>query len=138
LTANEGEPNADYSVDPEGSVTIVDVWKGVENLGPADVVQATLEAFNVGLDPAIRVFGPGASPAQDFEPEYIAVSHDSKTAYVTLQENNAVAIVDIRRGEIRDVVALGYKDHTALGNGFDASNEDGGINVQNWPTLGMY
>jgi hypothetical protein len=85
--------------------------------------------------------------AQDLEPEYIAVSEDSKTAYVTLQENNAVAIVDIDSARVTDIRPLGFKDHMAAGMGLDASDEDGGVNsnsgtpaikIANYPVRGLY
>ena len=111
LTANEGEPNADYSVDPEGSVTLVDLSGGVENVNQTNVTQLSFTAFNeLALDPAIRIYGPEATVAQDLEPEYIAVSPDSTTAWVTLQENNALAVVDLQAGEVITLAALGYKD----------------------------
>lgn len=139
LSANEGEPNDEYTVDPEGSITIINISDGVANIGPEDVVHATFEAWNTApVDPSVRIFGPGASPAQDLEPEYITVDHDSKTAWVTLQENNAIAIIDIEAGEVSDVVGLGFKDHMAPGNGLDASNKDGAINIRNWPVNGQY
>jgi hypothetical protein len=72
------------------------------------------------------------------EPEYIATSHDSRTAWVTLQENNAIAIVDIRSATVTDVMGLGTKNHSLAGNGLDASNEDDAINITNWPVLGTY
>ena len=101
LTANEGEPNDDYTIDPEGSITIVDLSDGVENVTQADVQTADFADFTEEeIDPAIRVFGPEASVAQDLEPEYIAVAPDGATAYVTLQENNALAIVDLAAGEV--------------------------------------
>lgn len=150
LTANEGEPNDDYTIDPEGSVTIVDVSGGVEGLAEDAGVQVSFAAFNdAPIDPDIRIFGPNATVAQDLEPEYIAVSPDSTTAYVSLQENNALAIVDIAAGEAITLAALGFKDHsrpmaTTLAQGalrtayLDASNEDGGIHILPWPVLGMY
>ena len=89
----------------------------------------------------IRIFGKaggGASSAsQDFEPEYIAVSADSSTAWVTLQENNALALIDLKSGTV-SVKALGFKDHSAAGNALDASDLDTKINIQNWPVKGMY
>jgi len=86
LVANEGEPNDDYSVDPEGSVSIVDVSAGAGSVTQADVSTLGFSAYNgASLDPSVRVYGPGATVAQDFEPEYIAVSADSRTAWVTLQ-----------------------------------------------------
>ena len=121
LTANEGEPSGDYTIDPEGSVSIVDLSGGVEN---ATVTTADFKAFNGLALPGIRVYGPGASVAQDLEPEYIAVSADSKTAWVTLQENNALAIVDILSATVTQLVPLGFKDHSLPGNGLDASDRD--------------
>ncbi len=74
--------------------------------------------------------------SKDVEPEYIAISADSTTAYVTLQENNAIAIVDLAAGKVKDVVGLGWKDHSKIP--FDASDKDGGINIKTWPVMGMY
>jgi len=72
------------------------------------------------------------------EPEYIAVSKDSKTAWVGLQENNALAIVDLSSAQVTDVVALGFKDHSRPENAIDASNKDGKINIATYPVKGMY
>ena len=140
LIANEGEPNADYTIDPEGSVSIVDLRRGV---AAATVETAGFSAFaGASLDPSVRVFGPGATVARDLEPEYIAVSHDSKTAWVTLQENNALGVLDIASGRFTRLVGLGYKNHALAGNGLDASDRDGasndGINIKNWPIFGLY
>ena len=115
LVANEGEPSDDYAVDPEGSVTVVDLSGGVENVSDAAVSQLTFEAFNgAALDPSIRIFGPGATVAQDLEPEYIAVSPDSTRAWVVAQENNAFGMIDLTAndgaGEIVELVGLGFKD----------------------------
>jgi len=133
LTANEGEPSDDYTVDPEGSVSIIDLSNG------AEAATVTTVGFQgVELPAEVRVFGPNATPAQDLEPEYIAVTPDSATAYVTLQENNALAVIDIASASVQAVVALGFKDHSLEGNGMDASDEDGGINISPRPVLGMY
>ncbi|MCK7545930.1 choice-of-anchor I family protein [Marinobacter bryozoorum] len=139
LVANEGEPDDAYEVDPEGSVSVIDVSRGVEK---ATVRTADFSAWS-GKEAelraqGIRVFGPGATAAQDFEPEYIAVSTDGSRAWVALQENNAVAVLDIARAEIVDLIPLGFKDHMAAGNELDASNKDGGIHLRNWPVMGMY
>ncbi|MCA9957257.1 MAG: hypothetical protein KC434_21160, partial [Anaerolineales bacterium] len=101
-------------------------------------------AFNgAALDPSVRIFGPNSTVAQAVEPEYIAVSADSSTAWVTLQENNAVAVIDINAGMVTGIVGLGFKDHALAENPLDASNEDGpggagAINIANWPVYGMY
>ena len=132
IVANEGEPNsynqAD-SVDPEGSVSVITVNRG----GTPSVATAHFRAFNGQEDAlraqGIRIYGPNASAAQDLEPEYITVSADGSTAYVTLQENNAVAIVDIARATVSAIKPLGYKDHSLAGMGMDVSDEDGGSNT---------
>ncbi len=116
LVANEGEPNDDYTIDPEGSISIIDVSGDISALDNSKVITADFTAFN-GREAelrakGVRIFGPGASTSQDLEPEYIAVSEDSKTAFVTLQENNAFAVVDIENGTIKDVLPLGYKDYS--------------------------
>lgn len=137
LVANEGEPNDDYTVDPEGSVSVISMFKGAANLTQADVRTADFHAFNnATLDPSIRIFGPGSSVSQDLEPEYITVV--GTKAYVTCQENNAIAVVNILTAKVTDLIGLGFKDHSAAGNGIDASNEDGAINIQNWPVNGVY
>ena len=139
LVANEGEPDDDYAVDPEGSVSVIDVSGGAANVTQSNVRTAGFTAFNdVELEPSVRVFGPGATAAQDFEPEYITVSDDSTTAWVVLQENNALAIVDVASATVSSVVGLGLKDHSVEGNGLDASNRDDAINITTWPVLGMY
>jgi hypothetical protein len=136
LAANEGEPTSDYSTDPTGSVSVIDVSSGVEN---ATVANAGFEGFDAATlrDAGVRVYGPGSTAAQDLEPEYIAVSKDSSTAYVTLQENNALGVVDVASATVADVVPLGYKDHAEPGNELDAVN-DGTIGIRNEPLTGMY
>ncbi len=139
LVANEGEPNDDYTVDPEGSVTIIDLSGGAANLTQSSVRTADFEQFNNRvLDPSIRIFGPNASVAQDLEPEYITISDDSEIAWVTLQENNAIGVLDIAAAKFTELVGLGFKDHNAPGNGLDASDRDNAINIARWPFKGMY
>lgn len=150
LTANEGEPNSYNqvsSVDPEGSVSIIDISAGVLNLSQSNVTTASFAGFNGQradlIAQGVRIFGPNATVAQDLEPEYITVSSDSKTAWITLQENNALALLDLQTGQITAIKPLGYKNHNLPGNGLDASDRDltsnsGRINIQNWPVFGMY
>lgn len=139
LTANEGQPNDAYTVDPEGSVSIIDMSAGVASLTDADVTTAGFSAFNdVPLDPSIRIFGPGATVAQDLEPEYVGVSHDSRTAWVTLQENNAMAVVDLKAKAVTALVGLGFKDHSQAGRGLDGGRDDGVMAIRQWPIRGMY
>lgn len=139
LTANEGEPSDDYMADPEGSVTIVNVDKPIASITQADVRTASFSRFTPATIPqGVRIYGPRASVAQDLEPEYIAVSPDSKTAYVTLQENNALAIVDIERASVTGLRALGLKEHWRAENSLDASDRDGVARLRTWTVWGMY
>ncbi|MBB6092884.1 DNA-binding beta-propeller fold protein YncE [Povalibacter uvarum] len=137
LVANEGEPNADYSVDPAGSVSIIDLKRGAKH---ATVRHATFDAFNDKADElraaGVRLYGPNATVAQDVEPEYITTSGGK--AYVTLQEANAVAVVDIARATVTKILPLGYKDHSLPGNGLDPSDRDSAVAIANWPVFGIY
>jgi hypothetical protein len=146
LTANEGEPNLAYTVDPEGSVSIIDLAQGA---GAATVRTVRFVDFNVGgpraaeVPAALRIFGPGASVAQDLEPEYIAVTPDSRTAFVSLQENNGMAVIDVVAGTVTRLFALGFKNHNLAANAFDPSDRDGpsngqAISIRNFPVFGMY
>jgi DNA-binding beta-propeller fold protein YncE len=144
IVANEGEPNDDYTIDPEGSVSLIDLENLFAGLAPTET-KIGLTDFNVGGSKAdkltgegIRIFGPNATVAQDLEPEYLTVSADGKKAWVTFQENNAIGLLDLETREFTEIVGLGFKDHTLPGNGLDASDRDGGINIKNWPIFGMY
>ena len=146
LVANEGEPNS-YgqvnSIDPEGSISIINIAGGVAS---ATVQTADFTNFNSQIATlkaaGVRITGPGSTVAQDLEPEYIAVSPDGLTATITLQENNAIAILDIASATITQILPLGAKNYNLPGNGIDASDQDstinGGINIQNWPVFGLY
>lgn len=224
LVANEGEPNSDYSNDPEGSISVIDVSAGAASATVATVGFTGFNADKVDLiNDGVRIFGgvtgygvasypatdqitlatgegasfsagdwltlddadssednvpyqvlsvstdtltltdaldgdsntssPGddtvyrhdasSTVAQDLEPEYIAVSADGNTAWVSLQENNALAKLDLSDADINnavvtDILPLGYKDHSIPGNELDGSNDDDRINLQTWPLLGMY
>jgi 3-phytase len=146
LVANEGEPNADYSVDPEGSVSVIDL-----SFGPAAATVRTVRLNTVALPSGsvcmggVRLFGANSPTiAQDLEPEYITT--DGKTAWVTLQENNAVATIDVRKATLLSINGLGCKDHALPGAGLDASDRDldgtsgggGKINIANWPVKGLF
>ena len=130
LVANEGEPSKDYTNDPVGSVSVI-------NMSDLSVKTAGFEGFEkADLPEGMRLAHPTATVAQDVEPEYVAISGDSKTAYVSLQENNALAVVDIASAKVTKLLGLGYKDWSKLP--MDASNKDGGINFSKWPVFGMY
>ena len=136
VTANEGEPNGDYSIDPVGSVSIIDI---VNNFKVATVgfdAFASKQAALVGQ--GLRVFGPRASFSQDMEPEYVTIEEGSEVAWVTLQENNGIARVDLIKQEITDVFPLGLKDNSIPGNELDASDRDNLVALKSWPLLSYY
>ncbi len=139
VVANEGEPSDDYTVDAEGSVSIIDLSGGVGQLTQQNVLLVSFDQFDkqMLIDQGIRIFGPGASVSQDLEPEFVAITPDSKTAWVTLQENNALAKIDLASGQV-ELLPLGLKDYSLPGNGIDPSNEDGGINIRPVPVFGLY
>jgi len=133
VSANEGEPSDDYTIDPEGSVTIVEV--------------ATETVFQVSFtgqaNPGngFRIFGNNgvSTLLQDIEPEYVTISDDSKTAYIGLQENNGMAIIDLESKNITALVGLGTKNWNLSGNELDVSDRDGlAGNLNNWNILGFY
>lgn len=132
ITANEGEPDDDYLVDPLGSITILDV--------NATAVTYDFTQFNDQIDAlraaGVRIYGPNATVAQDLEPEYIAVSND--TAYVICQENNAFARFNLTTRQWIDILPFGFKDHSCEANAFDASNDDEAINLATYNVLGMF
>ena len=137
ITANEGEPNADYSIDPLGTISIIAVER--------DYAVTTLDfsAFASQEDAlkakGLRKFGPNASFAQDMEPEYVAVSSDSKTAWVTLQENNTIAKLDLRKKKIVELFPLGFKNYNLSENAMDPSDRPlGTIAFNSWPVNGIY
>jgi choice-of-anchor I-like protein len=125
LVANEGEQVRNrleqIVADPEGSVSIVDLSRGVER---ATVAQARFDAFDGRIEEyrnagvriprvADRFFEAGTGRVQlshDLEPEYIGVAPDGKTAWVSLQENDAVAVLDVEAARFTDILPLGVKD----------------------------
>jgi hypothetical protein len=166
LTANEGEPtDATYLPDPEGSISIIDLplfasgRANVAALTQANVRFVRFNEYNFGASrrselrdsslfhypsPTTTASVAGAVPgrlvtfAQDVEPEYIALSPDSRTAFVTLQENNAWAIIDVESGRVQNIRPMGFKNHNLSGNGLDASDRGTNINIANYPVFGMY
>ncbi|MGZ8804516.1 MAG: choice-of-anchor I family protein, partial [Microbacterium sp.] len=151
VSANEGEPADDFSVDPEGSVSVVKL-NPAQKWAPRqkDVRTATFHAFEEGgsmtLPDEVRVFGPTPQGddkpvSRNLEPEYVAT--DGRTAYVALQEANSIAVVDLNRARVTEIMPLGFKDHSVAGNGLDASDRDPRnaptFNVKTYPGLyGMY
>jgi len=145
LVACEGEcpaPSAGAStgtlVDPHGTVAIIDLADGI---GTATVTELGFDAFEVQrsalIERGLRVVSPGRSLAEDLEPEYIAMAPDGRHAFVTLQENNAIAVIDLERREVRSIEPLGFRDCSRPGMGIDAV-VDGVGDPRPVPVLAMY
>ncbi|WP_299061829.1 choice-of-anchor I family protein [uncultured Polaribacter sp.] len=135
VSANEGEPNDDYTIDPEGSVSIINLENDVVttlNFTAFNAQEAALESEG------FRVFGPNADLAKDVEPEYVAISEDSKTAWVSLQENNGIAKINLQTKTIEAIYPLGFKDYSLANNSFDASDKDDVKELKSWPVKGIY
>jgi 2',3'-cyclic-nucleotide 2'-phosphodiesterase (5'-nucleotidase family) len=152
VVANEGEPSSygqPDSIDPEGSISLIetkDFRKRQALTRPPRERARTISFtdFNVGnrrnreLPAGVRITGPNATVAQDLEPEYITIAGDGRTAWVSLQENNALAVLDLRSRRVDRIVALGTSDHSVAGFGFDASDRDGRIDISTRSTKGLY
>ncbi len=154
LAANEGEPTDDYQFDPQASITVLDLSQG---LASADLHEVGFQQFNPQRDKlreqGVLLTGPSsthpdgqATVAEDLEPEFIAIGPNSKRAWITLQENNAVAELDLEHARIASIHPWGLKNFRHLINpsdhsettGLDASDVDGGSKVRHWPVLGFY
>lgn len=158
-TANEGEvafsggkddlQDANAYQDAAGSISVVDlVSDAVTTIGFDGF---TLEALDgVRLSPAAIAANNDSrieAAVVDIEPEYVALSADEQTLFVTLQENNAVAKVDLSQvtpgtavvgADVMTLLPLGVKDHSLPGQGLDPSNRDGAIAIAEHPVQGLY
>lgn len=131
LSANEGEAREGYEngVDPEGSVTVV-------NYKEESAKNIKFDDSSV-IDSDIIIRNNTGGAELDLEPEYIDINDDNTKAYVSLQENNAIATIDIESGKVLSVKSLGFKDHSLEENKLDAGRDDE-INLENLPILGVY
>lgn len=136
LVANEGEVDEENNIDPEGTVSVIDLGNGVM---AATIRTADFRAFNTQADSLKKqgacLFVPNHTVAQQLEPEYIAISNDGMTAFVTLQEANALAVVDLPSARITSVFGLGLKDFSK--SALDPSDKDGGIRINPWPVFAL-
>lgn len=142
LTANEGQPNADYTVDPEGSVSVIDISGGIASLSQSNVTTMLFTQFNSQesalIASGVRKLKASSTLSRDLEPEYITISADSQKAWVALQENNAIAEINLTNNTYTSIWALGTKDMSVVGNGADISDNNGQILIANWPIKSFY
>lgn len=141
FVANEGAPNSGYNIDPEGSVSVIDFRAGV-----ADATVETIDFLDFNSDgsraaevPAgLILSGPGASVAQDLEPDQLAISQTGAELYVSLSENNAVAVIEIATLTVESILALGNKDFGEAVAGLDTNN-NGSVEILPRPgVVGLY
>ncbi|MGB0888896.1 MAG: choice-of-anchor I family protein [Solirubrobacterales bacterium] len=133
VVANEGEPADDGSIDPKGTISVINM------IGPNWMFVRTAGFDHVNIPAGVRIFGPQADPSRNIEPEYVAISPTGLRAQVTLQEANAIATIDLLRAKVISVKPLGFKDYSLPANKLDASDRDGAVNIRNWDNLfGMY
>ncbi len=142
LTANEGQPSLDYLTDPEGTVSIIDVTGGAANITQANVTTLNFTSFNTQestlIASGIRKTKSSSTLSQDLEPEYVTTSADSKKAWVVLQENNAIAEIDLLTKTITTIWPLGTKNWNTGANAFDASDNNKEILLSNWPIKSFF
>ncbi|WP_336776983.1 choice-of-anchor I family protein [Paenibacillus sp. MMO-58] len=141
LTADEAEPRL-VTQDAKGSITIVDTLTGISSQAYFDDPSVIEDGVHIrgDLDPvtnSVKSSGSMEDALYDLEPEYIALSADGKTAFATLQENNAVAVVDIATHKVTAVKALGLKDYNNPANALDVQS-NGAIQLETVPFKGMY
>ena len=122
LTANEGEPREGYGsgvTDPVGTVTVIDLdSKSTNNIGFTDYDSTEMrqELVDKGI-----ILKKGTNPSVDFEPEYIAAGNN--TAYVTLQEANAIAVIDLSTNKVTGIYSAGFEDYSKVAVDIDKKDE---------------
>jgi len=135
ISANEGEPSADYSNDPVGTVSII----SVKDYSVTTLDFSAFESQESALKAkGFRIFGKNASFAEDIEPEYATISADSRTAWVTLQENNGIARIDLVAKKVINIFPLGFKDYSVQKNYIDPSDANKAYLPGQWDAKGIY
>lgn len=122
LTADEGEPRQGYdpgAVDPKGSVTLINLATGTGTL--VDFADFDTAEQRDALVQKGVLLKKGANPSVDLEPEYIAVAGDK--AYISLQEANAIAILDLATQKFTGIASAGFIDHSTTPIDLDKKDE---------------
>ena len=144
LVANEGTPNPRPvaaglgDADPVGSVSLIDVRTRAVTTLAIDAAIPGYETLRLFPATGSQPWQPATYSAYDPEPEYIAVDPSGDRAYVTLQEANGVAVLDLRGRRFERILPLGTKDFALPGNAIDPSDRDGRMELRNVPVLGLY
>jgi hypothetical protein len=126
VTADEGEPNRFYGtedgVDPEGSISIIAINRKQPGNSKATTLKFNQYSTEQLRSTGLRISGVNPTPGRDLEPEFASIDSDTNTAYVSLQENNGIAVVDLAKKQIKKFFSLGFKNWS---NGsVDTSDQD--------------
>ena len=130
VVANEGEPSNDYTTNSEGSVSIIDLKAGIKN------ASTTTLKIQGPAPKGTHSPNPRATFSENAEPEYVAITKDNKYAFVSLQEVNAIAKINLETKIIETIHGLGFKDVSTIAH--DYSDKDDGINWNKFPVKMMY
>ncbi len=143
VTVNQGDPSDDYTSDPLGTISVINFVSGnAQSLSQSDITTIDFSRYDTtAYHPLIRVFGNNgqASFSEDMEPQGICFNNNGSKAFISLQENNALAIINLFPPSLDTIVGLGYKDHNVVDQGLDASDLKSGIDIRpHFNLFGMY
>lgn len=124
LVANEATPTLYAGFDPAGSVSIIDM-----------TTRTATTASLAGVPTAGSFI---RNPGMDYEPEYITVNAAGTHAFVTLQEHNAMGVLDLGTNTFASIVGLGVKDFSLPGNTIDPSHKDNTVALRSADVRGFY
>ncbi len=140
VVANEGEPSDDYSIDPVGTVSVIEINAGIPEDSASTINFDFYNSMKAELETqGVKFANPHTQTrvSQDLEPEYVAISEDNARAFVSLQENNAIAVIDLTDNSLLKIFGLGFKSWNDYK--LDVSDKDDMVNLQSYSNLyGMY
>lgn len=127
VVANEGEGyvrDGEGFRSGEGSISLIDLRAGVAEAkhslislpdlaGAEGATQAEHQRLVERVIDGEELKIPFGTSPEHIEPEYVTFSPDGARAYVSLQENNAIAVVDVLQGKLDKVFGLGTVRHAA-------------------------
>merc|ERR1719361_2823004 len=129
----------DGIADPQGSITVMDTssddiseWR-LFSVGFTEFDDCDDDSCSKHLPSGIYQPQPESAFSVNAEPEYIALDDTGHYAYISLQENNAVAILDLQRLEMQNVFSFGAHDFGF--SGLDPSDRDGGVHIATYSNL---
>jgi len=142
IIACEGLADANVA-DPAGSISVVDIksndptkWE-IHNIGFTTFDDCDdsydEELVMKHLPDGIYLPKPEEVFSINAEPEYVTIDGDDRFAYISLQENNGIAILDVEKLEISEIFSFGAHDFGYTG--LDPSDKDNGINIMTYQNV---